>query len=91
MNIIHHFYTTLILAYYLIDWTDSDNFRIGEKIRYQNKMRYQNINFDRGPDKISVQLGIYSTRFLSIAFFQKQLLKNIFSPHTFLKMLITYS
>ena len=35
----------------------------------------------RGPDKLSVQLGIYPTRFLRIAFFQKQLLKNIFLPH----------
>ena len=34
----------------------------------------------RGPDKLSVQLGIYPTRFSSIAFFQKQLLNNIFYP-----------
>ena len=34
----------------------------------------------RGPDKLSVQLGIYPTRYLWIAFFQKQLLKNIFYP-----------
>ena len=31
-------------------------------------------------NKLSVELGIYPTRFLSIAFFQKQLLKNIFYP-----------
>ena len=43
----------------------------------------------RGPDKLSVQLGIYPTRFLwIIAFFQKQLLKNIFTPLRFLKLLI---
>ena len=46
--------------------------------------------FTRGPDKLSVQLGIYPTRFLAILlFFKKQLLKNIFfAPHIFLKLLI---
>ena len=43
----------------------------------------------RGPDKLSVQLGIYPTRFLLIAFFQKQLLnKYFFNPIIFLKLLI---
>ena len=37
----------------------------------------------RGPDKLSVQLGIYPTRFSSIAFFPKQLLNNIFFPHMY--------
>ena len=38
-------------------------------------------NLFRGPDKLSVQLGIYPTRFLRIAFFHNQLLKNIVLPH----------
>ena len=37
----------------------------------------------RCPDNLSVQLGIYPIRFSSIAFFQKQLLKNIFLPHIY--------
>ena len=43
----------------------------------------------RGPDKLSVQLGIYPTRFLSIAFFSKIIAQRyFFTPHIFLKMLI---
>ena len=47
---------------------------------------YKTLSFDllwsktSGPDKLSVHLGIYRTRFSSIAFFQKQLLNNIFLP-----------
>ena len=42
----------------------------------------------RGLDNLSVQLGIHPIRISSVAFFQKQLLKNIFTPHIFLKLLI---
>ena len=34
----------------------------------------------RGLDNLSVQLGIHPIRISSVAFFQKQLLKNIFYP-----------
>ena len=41
----------------------------------------------RGTDKRSVQLGIYPTRFLSIAFFKKNnCFKNIFLPHIYFKI-----
>ena len=47
--------------------------------------------FTRGPDKLSIQLGIYPTRFLAILlFFQKQLLKNIFFYPTYILKLLIY-
>ena len=47
-----------------------------------------NVNWSvfRGPDKLSVQLGIYPTRFYQLLFLKKQLLKNIFYPTCIFKI-----
>ena len=49
---------------------------------------YKLFNLYRGLDKLLVQLGIYPTRFLSIAFLKKQLLKIFFHSTYIFK--ITY-
>ena len=46
-----------------------------DRIRNPKKNMFTNflLYYSRGPDKLSVQLGIYPTSFLAIAFFQKRI------------------